>query len=597
MREKLKTALGWRGTPVVVIVLATLLALPCVRSGFSTDDWIHALRLDRDHDFGAYEYGPMDLFVFASGDPAERDLLMDKGQLSWWTAEDFQLAFWRPVSALTHAVDHALWPDSSVAMHLHGLAWFVLLLVALALLYRRFAAPWVAGLGLLLFALDDAHGPVLSFIANRNALVAATFAVLALLLHDRWRRDGDRRAALAAPLALLVGLLAGEVATSILGYLAGYALFLDKGRAVRQLLSLAPAGLVTLAWLAAHRLLGYGARGGGVYTHPFEEPARFVELVGERGPVLLFAELVGFPSEFWPFLPPGGAAFVHGAGVVVVLVFLGLMLPLLVRRAEVRFWLFGGLLAVVPVCATLPVDRLLLFVGIGFAPALAALLAAVLEGPGEGQWARAWRWGLLPVAGLVVLGHLVLAPLLMPMRAQWIRYISELFDAIDATVPADESVADKTLVVLNAPADGMVAYMPMARHVRGVPHPARLRVLATGLEEVHVTRETETSLRIDPRAGFWGGPLEQMVRGPARPVEVGYTVELPGMLAEVTATTPDGRAAEAVFRFDAPLDDPSLLWMRWEGRGLVPWTPPWVGVSHLLPPIEMGFGPEEEPAD
>ena len=592
--HRVRATLGWRWTPAVVIAAAVLLALPCTKSGFSTDDWIHSLRMTPDHGFGAYDHAPLDLFVFASGDPAEREASMELGQLSWWTADDFELAFWRPVSALTHMVDHALWPSSSRMMHLQGLAWFALLLVVLALLYRRFAAPWIAALALALFALDDAHGPVLSFIANRNALIAAVFAFAALLAHHRWRADADARAAVAAPALLGVGLLSGEVATGILGYLLAYALFLDRDRSARRLLTLVPASLVTAGYLAAHHLLGYGARGGGVYTHPFTEPLRFIEGVGERGPVLWLAQVVGLPSEAWPFYPPGVASFIHGFGVVVLVLSVVAVVPLLRRRPDVRFWLFGALLALVPVCATLPVDRNLLFVGVGAAGALASLLTSVLEGTGEGSWARAWRWGLLPVAILACLGHLVLAPLLLPLRAQTIRHVTEFYEGIDATVPSHESVQDRTLVVVNAPADGLLAYMPMRRHVLGIPHPARLRVLATGLDEVQVLRETPTSLRIRPTAGYWGGPLEQMVRGPSRPVEQGYTVVLSDLLVEVTDVTADGRAAEAVFRWEVPLEDPSLLWMRWEGRGLVPWRPPPRGTLEHLPAIDMGWGPEPD---
>ena len=43
-------------------------------------------------------------------------------------------------------------------MHLHSLAWFSAMLAAAAAFYRRFEAPGIAGLSLLVYALDDAHG-------------------------------------------------------------------------------------------------------------------------------------------------------------------------------------------------------------------------------------------------------------------------------------------------------------------------------------------------------------------------------------------------------------------------------------------------------
>ena len=78
-------------------------------------------------------------------------------------------------------VDYALWPDSGVGMHLQSLAWLACLVGLTALVYRRpIAVPLVAGLAALLYALDDAHGMPVAFLANRNAVVAASFGVLSL---------------------------------------------------------------------------------------------------------------------------------------------------------------------------------------------------------------------------------------------------------------------------------------------------------------------------------------------------------------------------------------------------------------------------------
>jgi len=53
-------------------------------------------------------------------------------------------------------------------------------------------------------------------------------------------------------------------------------------------------------------------------------------------------------------------------------------------------------------------------------------------------------------------------------------------------------------------------------------------------------------------------------------------------VGEVSA---DGRPLEADFSFAVPLEDPSLLWMQWEGSALVPYSPPAPGKSRMLPRI------------
>lgn len=52
-------------------------------------------------------------------------------------------------------------------------------------------------------------------------------------------------------------------------------------------------------------------------------------------------------------------------GIVVILLFVVLLRPILRARPEARFFATGMLVAVIPICATVPHDRLLLYVGFG----------------------------------------------------------------------------------------------------------------------------------------------------------------------------------------------------------------------------------------
>jgi hypothetical protein len=83
---------------------------------------------------------------------SQRAVLLEEGVFGWWMAPDFRISFWRPLSSLTHVLDHLLWPRSSVLAHAHSMLWFAALLAVLGTLYRRFHTPWIAHLPLLLYA-------------------------------------------------------------------------------------------------------------------------------------------------------------------------------------------------------------------------------------------------------------------------------------------------------------------------------------------------------------------------------------------------------------------------------------------------------------
>jgi hypothetical protein len=230
------------------------LALPSLWVGLQLDDFtIRAAVQERELAEGV-SGSRWEPFTFLDGDPRRTRKAMDLGLLPWWTDPECRLAFWRPLTAVTHILDYRVWPDWPWLMHLQSLLWFALLLWATSVLYRRLIgrthAAWIAALAALLFALDDAHAFPAGWLANRNSLLAGLFGVLALVAHDRWRRDGWRAGALGAPLALLAGLLAKEATVSAGGYLLAYALFLDPAGWRSRWASLLPYLVIGAAWFA-----------------------------------------------------------------------------------------------------------------------------------------------------------------------------------------------------------------------------------------------------------------------------------------------------------------------------------------------------------
>ena len=78
-------------------------------------------------------------------------------------------------------------------------------IAAVAVLYRRIGGRGASvGLAAVLYALSIGHVNCVVSVAGRGLLQAAVFGVLAMLFHDRWRRDGWRWGAVLAPLSLIV---------------------------------------------------------------------------------------------------------------------------------------------------------------------------------------------------------------------------------------------------------------------------------------------------------------------------------------------------------------------------------------------------------
>ena len=555
-----------------------MLAVPSITTGLSADDWLQSMIANGRHPVAGLPDSRWDLFSFVGHRAGNTLAQMNVGVLPWWTDPEVKLAFWRPLTALTHLADWALWPRSPAAMHAHSLAWFALALIAVAAFYRRFfaafgGAAWAAGLATLLYAIDDAHGPAVGWVANRNAMIAVAAAVPVLVLHDRRRRSGWRAGAGLAPLVFAVARGAGEAALAIAAYLAAYALCLDDGAWRARLASLVPYLAVVVVWRVVYHALGFGTAYSGVYVDPGAEPLAFLRVLPSRAAFLLAGQLFTPWSDFaalWTFVSPHAYRDALLFASIVVALFVALWLPLCRRDRLARFFAVGALGAVVPICGTFPADRLLWFVGIG----AMGLVARWLE-----LRPRAW-WAAAVAAALVVV-HVVLAAPLLAVRSRSMETVSRPLRRADASVPP-YGLDDGMLVLANPPSDIFVAYVVILRASEGRPLPPT-RWLATGTSDVAITRVDERSLRVRPDGGFIPFVSERMLRRLDRPFARGQRIRLDGVDVDIVDVTADGRPAEIVARFDRPLEDPKLHWAAWHKSGFVPWTPPPVGARVVLP--------------
>lgn len=250
-----------------VMVVTAFIAAPTLFTGFLVDDYMHLLTIRGVQTVAT----PFDLFRFAPGNADALFPFLSRGPLPWYTLPELKLHFFRPASSATMVLDHYLFGEFAFGYHLHSLLWYGLLTWAVYLLFRNRMAPPLAGLCCLLYIVDDGHIIPALWWSNRNAIVAAAPAVLGLVAHLKWREEGWRP---GLPLSLVgygLGLLGGETALGIFGYLIAWELFHRTDSWRGRVRALAPAGMLAVAYLTVYKVAGFGVYGSGVYLDPLAE--------------------------------------------------------------------------------------------------------------------------------------------------------------------------------------------------------------------------------------------------------------------------------------------------------------------------------------
>jgi hypothetical protein len=571
---RLHAALGAFATPrwrTFALVAALGLSAPSMLTGFAFDDYILLYELARPDGNEWAGTGPFDLFRWI--DPSHGRRLIDGAGLPWWTFEGAKFAFMRPVSSLTHALDHALWPTSALLMHAHSLLWFGLLLWLASRLYREvLESRWTAGVAAAMYALDSSHGFAVGWIANRNALIGGAFGIATLLLHHRARTTGRGRLSLAAWLCFALSVCSAELALAVPGYLLAYALFLEHGRILPRIASLVPYALLTIVWAITRAGLGYGSFGIGAYVDPLGEPGEFLQHLPVRATVLMSSQISRTFAGLFDLAPPEVRFSLVAWGVLVCALACWFVWPALRARRALRFFACGSVLSLVPLTATFPNDRLLVLTGVGVMPVLAQAVHDALDAL-RARAARPPALGLRGAyAGLVVLVHLVLDPLLLPWFAVLPGWLATPGERAARTLPTGADLAGKTAIVAAVPDSLLLAYLPAMRALNGQPQPRELYWLSASPESTRFERRAPNVLRVSTPSGAFDRGAE--VFSPRFALRRGDRVRVAGFTVEILGVTPDGRPSLCEFVFDEPLESPRYLWRVWRDGGLLPFTPP-----------------------
>jgi hypothetical protein len=568
--------------PLLLGVVAIVVTLPALRTGFVADDYVHrAAFLGRP----GFAVNPLEMFSFVKGGP-DRVEALRRIALPWWSADDLKLAFWRPVTAVTHALDYALWPDSAWLMHVHSVLWYAAVVVVVAVLFGQLLpVRWQAGLAAFIYAVSHSHAVPVFFIANRNALLGVCFGAVALLFHHRGRQSARRDVTVLAPVALLLGLLSNEGAVAAVAYLFAYAVFIDTGTWRERARSLLPYVAVVIAWRLVYQLQGYGASASEAYVDPVASPSAFLSAVVTRAPMYLLSQWLLPPTDWSRVVSSAVLVKWQVLAIGFLVVLCAFLFPLLRRDRTARFWFAGMLLSVIPSCATFPMDRMLLYSGIGGAALIAQVAGAVAAGDLVPATARVRRMLVRVSFDIVIALHVVLAPVWLPV------FIVTTANGFDTMTDGIEKLAvrddlSRKLVVLIDDATFSGAYFGALRAVSGRDPVDQWLVLAPveGRLDWIVLRRPSADTLVMETEGRYRWFIE---RDSAHPFAVGDSVAVHRVKIDVQRVSPDGRPTRVAFHFDTSLDDDSIAWF---GRledysnsafptgGYYPrWTPPPVG--------------------
>jgi tetratricopeptide (TPR) repeat protein len=162
---------------------------------------------------------------------------------------------YRPVRAVTLALQWAIWGDNPLPFHAFNLlvhlanVWLVRLI-----LLRLSGRGEVAWVGAMLFALHPMHTEVVVWVKNRSELLSLCFSLLALLAYLEALDAGTTRRSLllqvGSALSYLLALLSKEMAITVPLFIVAHGVLLHRGSKRRSLLLALPALILTLLYLS-----------------------------------------------------------------------------------------------------------------------------------------------------------------------------------------------------------------------------------------------------------------------------------------------------------------------------------------------------------
>ncbi len=582
---------------VVILVLTAVFYVPAIFSGYFADDRYHQLILqDAPRTF----FHDFNLFSFVRT-PAEVRLHRENGIAPWWTADDFRIDFYRPLPSLTHWLDHALFGADPRAAHLVSIGWYLLSLVLLERIFRRFfaAGSRFALVALVVFALDDTHALAVQWIANRSDLVAAVFFLTAVLGYLRLREGRTNR---TIDLALLFGgqlgaLLSKESSVVLPVVLLAHALLvepkspnrtkLEKAARARNVALHVALFLVTFGYLFAYLKSGHGPS-TLYYLNPLKSPVTWATQLFRSGFFHQVILATGVPLHVLSASPMRDHPILAAVLATMTIGFWAIAWKLLHHDRKALFFAAWMIVSQAILTTSFPDPRLLFMPSIGFAYLVARIA--------EECWRLREEWR--PARGIVVVLaslHLVVAPVLVHVCLHVVSGFQR------ADVALHEGVKEN-VDLTNLPRDGVEVFFLdcPSREATSLANLSLLRELPTGSDPLEklanakgelaselpgVFREmrvhyfalsflvgpidvralSDHELTISPEDGSYFPSVFEQLYLTSPNFHVGQTFVLEAFTATIDATNDHGEVTRVRFTFPKPLSSSRYRFLHWDG--------------------------------
>ncbi|WP_020589579.1 hypothetical protein [Desulfobacter curvatus] len=588
MGAKIRSILEKSYFPIVAAIIGVALLLPSLDEGIFWDDLYHKSILTGEYTIAEKKAASFNaMFSCYSGKPEQVKTFKDMGFLPWWTYDELKLNFWRPVTELTHILDYKLWPETPWMMHLQSLLWLFLILIVVSILYKRINGKgWVAGFAILLFALDSSHGVPVSWIANRNSVLATFFGFCTILSHDYRYKNNWKPGFIISPILLGFSLLSTELGASTCAFLFSYIVFIEKNDLKEKIISLLPYALVVILWRTFYNLFDYGVVGSGFYIDPVATPFDFIKAVFQRWPVLFLAQFFGPSASMFMFFSESVVRGIVIFGYLFIPFFLYLIYPVLKTDRKARFWILGFALSILPLCASGLHDRLLILASIGGFGVISLFFQYKIEQPelfSKTFGLKIISWGFIV---FFIFIHIVLSPLGK-------LKMSEVNDSrepvIDSQVNNKHLTVKKhnqILIVIN-PADSYLSFLRIInqKFLKKEFNAKYFRGLASSWSDLTIKRTDDRSLEIFAEKGYFSQGFDTLFRGKHNPMKIGQEVTLAGLTVKILSLTKSGFPQNVKFTFEKPLEDSDYRFVCWKNMGYEPYKLPGIGEINFLPKL------------
>lgn len=382
----LKSLLSNRCAVVVCGAALVIVAIYAFHSApMDVDTHVHQALLD------THFVSPFELNRWGGRDGETRRWIA-AGLYPWYKHPDSYLVEVRPLWSGVVALAYSGFGRAPLPYYLTSLVVFLGFLGAVWAWLRRQLPVELQSLAVCIFALDGLHAESAVWFANLHSVVGGALAMLAVMMHVRWREGWKPGLWLAAGLSVLA-LAFSETSLGAFAFIAAFELLgatANAGSRSHRIRALLPLAAICIAFLALLKVGGVGAKLNPLYADPFSEPIRFLSIAAHNLRWYFEASFGG--------LGLGGSALLFA--VSVPWFWAGMRSRSWQERRVIWTILLGAVLSLVPVLGVIqtPIDpgmliavRCLLYFTIGLAVFWAVAVwqaATVAARAGGTAWMR-----------------------------------------------------------------------------------------------------------------------------------------------------------------------------------------------------------------